>query len=57
MGVVLMKMGVAFRILHALCSFVSTTDDDKHLPKLGCPTEKVKVCKMNSSQCFRVDPS
>ena len=23
---------------------------------VGCPTQKVKVCKMNLSQCFRVDP-
>ena len=23
---------------------------------IGCPTQKVKVCKTNSSQCFWVDP-
>ena len=24
---------------------------------IGCPTEKVEVCKTNSSRWFRVDPS
>ena len=49
-------VGVSFILTLVVKAFEYRLHDVLHEPNIGCPTEKVKVCKTNLSWWFRVDP-